>query len=137
MSTRPAPNPTRTTAPYWELARRSKLVIQQCGYCHRYQFYPRPFCISCLSDKVEWVESNGTGAIYTFTVVHRAPNEYFSGKTPYVVAAVDLDEGVRLVTNIVNFSAQNVRCGARVRVVFEEITGEISLPQFLVDPTAA
>lgn len=130
MSNRPLPTPTAETAFYWESAKAGKLVIQKCDACHTLQFYPRQFCIACLSESLDWIEAAGTGTIYTFTVNHRAANEYMKDKTPYVVAAIDLDEGVRMLANIVNSNIAEVACGKAVQVVFEKASEDITLPQF-------
>jgi uncharacterized OB-fold protein len=80
-----------------------------------------------------WMEVSGKGTIYTFTVNHRPANEFMKDRTPYVVAAIDLDEGVRLIANIVDSAITDVKCGARVRVTFEKASEEITLPQFTLD----
>jgi uncharacterized OB-fold protein len=124
--------PTDDTRFYWESAKAGKLVIQKCAACGTPQFYPRAFCIRCLSDGVEWIEASGRGTIYTFTVNHRPANDYMKDRVPYIVAAIDLDEGVRLIANIVDSDPKQVRCGAAVRVVFEKASEEITLPQFAI-----
>ena len=130
MSDRPLPMPTDDTRFYWESAKAGKLVIQQCNSCGARQFYPRPFCIACLGEPMGWIEASGEGTIYTYTVNHRPANEFMKDKTPYVVAAVDLDEGVRMIANVIDASPSEVKCGARVRVTFEKASDEITLPQF-------
>lgn len=132
MSDRPLPMPTDDTRFYWDSANARKLVIQKCSACGAVQFYPRAFCISCLSDAVTWIEASGNGTIYTFTVNHRPANDYMKDRVPYVVAAIDLEEGVRLIANIVESDIKDVSCGASVRVVFEKASEEITLPQFAI-----
>lgn len=127
---RPLPHPTDITRPYWNAALAHQLVIQECRQCHSRQFYPRGFCTQCLSNDLDWLQCTGQGTIYTYTVNHRAPNACMKERVPYVVAAVDLDEGVRMITNIVDSTMDKITIGARVKVVFEDITDEISLPQF-------
>jgi len=121
---------TDLTRPYWEAARDEKLVIQQCVDCSSYQFFPRPFCLKCMSENIEWTPSSGNGTIYTFTINRRGSNPYMNERVPYVVAMVTLDEGVRLMANIIESEIEKVRIGARVSVVFEKVTEDISLPQF-------
>lgn len=130
---RPLPQPTRITQPYWDAAKESRLVIQQCGCCRTRQFYPREFCTACLSDRLEWIESAGQGTVYTYTVNRRPSNAALSEKVPYVVAIIDLDEGVRMMANILDCSCDAVRIGARVRVCFERISADTSLPQFRLE----
>ena len=79
-----------------------------------------------------WIEASGGGEIYAFTINHRAANEYMKDKTPYAVAAIDLDEGIRMLANIVESKFDRVKCGARVEVVFEKISDDITLPQFKI-----
>jgi uncharacterized OB-fold protein len=126
---RPLPVPDGDTKPYWDAAREHRLVIQRCQDCHESIFYPRSVCPQCMSDRIDWIEASGKGTIYSFTVVHRAPAQ-FADSAPYVVALVDLAEGVRLMTNIVCCDPTAVRIGAAVEVEFDEVTPEIALPKF-------
>jgi len=127
---KPVPEPDRVTGPFWEAAREKKLLIQHCPDCGVHQFFPQAHCRECLSEKLEWVESTGKGTVYSFTVIHRAPSSTFEQDVPYTVALVDLDEGCRMISNIVDVDPQAVRVGMSVEVVFEEITANISLPKF-------
>ncbi|CAM4015045.1 Zn-ribbon domain-containing OB-fold protein [Bordetella tumulicola] len=127
---RPIPQPTDITRPYWEAAAAHKLVIQECQACGARQFYPRGFCIACLSDQLQWMPCSGKGTIYTFTVNHRAAHSYMKERLPYVVAAIDLDEGTRMMANIVDSPPDAVHMGARVQVVFEDLPDGMALPQF-------
>ncbi|SCZ11565.1 hypothetical protein SAMN02745898_110191 [Streptomyces sp. 136MFCol5.1] len=127
---RPEPAPTAETKPYWEAAAEGRLVIQRCRDCARHQFYPRGFCTACLSDHLEWIESAGLGRIYTFTVCRIPAHPSMRDKVPYAVAVIDLDEGVRLLTDIVDCPIDQVRIGARVEVRFERISSTCVLPQF-------
>jgi uncharacterized protein len=91
------------TEPFWRACAEHRLVVQRCGYCGHHQFYPRPHCLSCESDRLEWVESQGRGTVYSVTTVRVPVTEEL--KPPYLLALVDLDEGVRLLTNIVGETA--------------------------------
>ncbi|MBD9474500.1 Zn-ribbon domain-containing OB-fold protein [Achromobacter sp. ACM01] len=133
LAQRPLPQPTRITQPYWDAAKESRLVIQQCACCKTRQFYPREFCTACLSDDIEWIDSAGLGTVYTYTVNRRPSNAALSEKVPYVVAMIDLDEGVRMMANIIDTPPEAVRIGSRVRVCFEQVSDEISLPQFRLE----
>jgi len=132
MSTiqRPLPQPTRLTQPYWDAAKEHRLMIQECVHCQTRQFYPREFCMTCLSDDVRWIECSGTGTVYTYTINRRAANEAMAQRVPYVVAVIDLDEGVRMMANIVDSLIETVRIGSRVQVCFEAVSETIVLPQF-------
>ncbi len=133
LAQRPLPQPTRITQPYWDAAKESRLVIQQCACCKTRQFYPREFCAACLSDDIEWIDSAGLGTVYTYTVNRRPSNAALSEKVPYVVAMIDLDEGVRMMANIIDTPPEAVRIGSRVRVCFERVSDEITLPQFRLE----
>jgi uncharacterized OB-fold protein len=133
---RPLPQPTAETAEYWTAAKSGRLVIQRCTACARHQFYPRPFCTACLSDELEWVEASGCGQIYTYTICHIPANPAMAEQVPYAMAVVDLPEGVRMLTQIVDSDLGQVCIGAAVQVVFESVSDDITLPQFklLVTP---
>jgi uncharacterized OB-fold protein len=130
LPARPLPQPTTETAAYWAAAQEQRLVIQRCDHCGQCQFYPRAFCLSCLSDRVEWVDASGQGRVYTYTVCRIAPSPAFESRLPYVVALIDLDEGVRLLANILDADLERVVIGARVRVCFESVSETCTLPQF-------
>lgn len=130
---RPLPQSTRITQPYWDAARQNRLVVQQCGCCKTRQFYPREFCTACLSDSLEWIDCGGGGTVYTYTINRRPSNAALSEKVPYVVAMIDLDEGVRMMANIIDSPAEAVRIGSRVRVCFEQVSEDITLPQFRLE----
>jgi len=133
VTERPLPRPTDITQPYWDAAAAGKLVIQQCQDCHAKQFYPRNLCTKCASDNLGWLTCSGRGNVYTYTVNHRAPHAHFKTQLPYVVAMIDLDEGVRLMANIVGTDATRITIGTRVKVVFEDAGEGIALPQFEVE----
>lgn len=133
QTTRPLPQPTDITRPYWEAAARNQLVVQQCAACGCRQFYPREFCIVCMSGDIRWTACSGKGTIYTYTVNHRGANAYMKDKTPYAVAVVDLDEGVRMLANIIDSPLEDIAIGRRVRVTFERVSEDIALPQFTLD----
>lgn len=114
-----------TTYRFWAAAARRELVIQQCADCGAHQFYPRPFCLACGSKVLDWSEAKGTGTVYSLSEVHMSPAPEL--ETPYVVAIVELDEGPRLMTNIVNG-----RCGIgdRVRLSWRDRSGKPPVPVF-------
>lgn len=128
--TKPMPMPDHVTSTFWDAARDGKLMLQRCPDCNEYQFFPQSYCRRCLSENLEWKESSGKGKVYTYTVVHRPPSAKFQDETPYTVALIELDEGVRMMSNIVGVSPDEVRVGMNVKVVFEEVTSMISLPKF-------
>lgn len=133
---RPQPQPTKITQPYWDAAAQNRLLIQECACCKTRQFYPREFCIACLSGDITWIECSGKGEVYTYTINRRAANDALKERVPYIVAAIDLDEGVRMITNIVDSPIEAVRIGSRVQVCFERVNNEITLPQFTLEASS-
>ena len=127
--TRPIPVPDGDTMPFWEGTRQGELRIQRCRACGRCVFYPRAVCPNCMSDDLEWFRASGKGVVYSYTVVHRAPEE-FRDEVPYVVALVDLKEGVRMMTRLIDVDPAEVRIGMGVEVVFRAVTEDIVLPYF-------
>ena len=114
-----------TTAMFWEAAATGELLVQRCTACGTCQFYPRPFCLACQAGDPEWVRAAGTGTVYAMTTVHlRVVPEL---EPPYVVAVVELDEGPRLVTNLVGPRAA---IGDRVRVAWRKREDAPPLPVF-------
>lgn len=127
---RPLPQPTEVTRPFWGAAASRRLIHPRCGECARAFFPPHLACPHCRATSWSWVESAGRGEIYSFSVIHRAPQPGFD--PPYVIAVVDLDEGFELMTNIVETAPAGVRIGQRVRVAWRE-EGDVVLPMFVPD----
>lgn len=109
--------------PFWAATRDGRLVLQWCTDCERPVWYPREVCPGCLGDTLEWRDASGRGAVYACTVEHKA-------EPPYVVALVELDEGVRLLSNIVGCPPDAVGVGDRVQVTWEELSDGRRLPLF-------
>lgn len=126
----PAPEPTPDAEPYWQGAREQRLLLQRCSRCGHRQFPPRHLCTTCQHDQHDWVEASGTGTVYSFTIVHRAPLAAFRDRVPYVVALVDLAEGPRMMANVVGDDALGVGIGEPVEVCFEPRSGGAMVPQF-------
>jgi uncharacterized OB-fold protein len=114
-----------TTAPFWRAAREHRLVLQRCRSCGRYQFYPRPFCLSCSDPELDWVEASGGATVYSKTTV-RIP-VIPDIEPPYVVAIVTLDEGPRLTTNLIGDVPE---IGDRVSLTWRERADLPPLPVF-------
>jgi hypothetical protein len=127
---KPLPAPSPLSEPYWQALREGKVRIQRCSACDGYVFYPRPHCPACLSKELGWVDVSGRGKLYSYTIVRRAMNPAFADDVPYVYAIVELEEGPRLMTNVVNCSPDDVRVDMPVRAVFDSVTPEVSLLRF-------
>ena len=123
----PIPNPD--TEPFWQGCSRGELLLQRCGSCRSYRHPPSPVCAVCLSFDHEWVAATGQGTLYSFVVAHQALQGWI-GEVPYVVAIIELVEGPHILSNVVNASPENVKIGMPVKVFFQRVTDEISLPKF-------
>jgi uncharacterized protein len=130
MYEKPLPAIDVESAPFWKAARERRLAIMLCRVCDRHFFYPRALCPQCHSSVVEWTKASGRGTIYTFTIARRPAGPAFKGDVPYVVALVELEEGPRLMTNIVTADVETVRIGQKVKAVFEDVTDEVTLVKF-------
>ncbi|MGE0385389.1 MAG: Zn-ribbon domain-containing OB-fold protein [Gammaproteobacteria bacterium] len=126
---RPIPTPTPESAPFWEHCRAHELWLQRCLDCARPFFYPRFHCPACASARVEWFRSGGRGRIYSF-VINQRPPPWMNG--PYVIALVELDEGPRMMGNLLGIepTPARVRVDMPVEVTFEDLDERISLPQW-------
>lgn len=124
------PIPDPDTEPYWEAARQHRLLIRWCRSCQRHSFYPRPFCPHCWSTDVEWVQASGRASLYTYSVVHVNDLPPFNERVPYVAAIVELEEGPRMETNIVDCEPDELRIGMPLVVDFRPLTEDITLPVF-------
>ena len=123
------PIPDPISEPYWTATTRGILLIQHCSACDRFEFYPRPFCRQCAGE-LTWREASGRGTVYSFTIVRQSRTPPFDQLVPYVVALVDLDEGPRMMTNVVDCAPDDVSIGQRVEVVFADDFEGIALPFF-------
>jgi uncharacterized OB-fold protein len=115
--------------PYWEGLTQGELRIQRCDACSRHVFYPRSICPHCSADRLSWITATGKGTIYSYTVAHQAFGPY-TDEVPFVVAIVELEEGVRIMTRIVGTPPEQVRIGVAVHVTFATISEELTLPYF-------
>jgi uncharacterized OB-fold protein len=130
MPDKPIPPVDPWAEPFWAGTRERRLMIQKCTSCKKPIFYPRLSCPSCFSERLEWVEASGRGTIYSYTLVRNNPPSRFLEDLPFVIAIVELEEGVRMMTNIVDCDLEVVRCEMPVEVTFERLTDEITLPKF-------
>lgn len=127
---KPLPRIDEINRPYWEAAKRHELVLQRCQVCGRYRYPPGETCPGCLSDKLDWVKASGRGKVYTWTVFHQVYHPAFASEAPYAVVAVELEEGPRLTTSLVDCKPEDIKIDMPVEVVFDDVTAEITLPKF-------
>jgi uncharacterized OB-fold protein len=114
---------------FFEATKEDRLLIQRCASCGDHQFYPRDLCIHCGSADVEWVEASGRGTVHTFTVIHQQGMPGWRDEVPYVAAIIDLEEGVRMTSNVVECEPTDVRIDMPVEVTFVD-EGALVLPRF-------
>jgi uncharacterized protein len=124
------PVPDDETQPFWDAAREGKLLIKRCADCGRAHFYPRPFCPFCWSAAVSWEAASGQAALYTWSVVHHNDLPPFSERIPYVAAVVDLAEGPRMMTNVVDCDPDRLEVGMRLHVAYRELADDVTVPVF-------
>lgn len=125
---KPVPRPTPETQPFWDGTAAGELRIQRCRACERHYFYPRPSCPRCGSADVEWVRASGRATLYSYVINHR-PAPGFDGS--YTIAVVELEEGVRMMTNLVGVrpDPEELVLDMPLRVTFEE-RGDVHVPLF-------
>ncbi|MGH3756785.1 Zn-ribbon domain-containing OB-fold protein [Actinophytocola sp.] len=128
----PSISPSPDAAPFWAAAAQHRLEIPRCNPCGRHFFYPRALCPLCGSRDVGWVESAGTGVLYSFCIQHRSSVPGLAEATPFVTCLVDLDEGVRLMSFLVGVPPEpdQITCAMRVRVDFHDLRDGHTLPVF-------
>ena len=129
---KPVPRPTPTEQPFYDACAAGKLVLQRCQSCGHVLFYPRTHCDACQSDQLVWENASGAGTIASYTVVRRGVSADF--EAPYVIALIDLAEGPRMMSQVVDTGPDALAVGLSVRVDFAAWSGDITLPVFRLHP---
>ena len=124
------PTASGEAAPFWEATRRSELVLPWCRDCQRPFWYPRAICPRCLGDTVEWQTASGRGVVYAASVQHLPGPGRDAADGPYVVALVDLEEGVRVMGNVAECAPDDVKVGMQVRAIWQPLSDGRQLLQF-------
>jgi hypothetical protein len=124
---RALPAPDNASRHYWQSAAEGRLVIQRCTSCGVHQFYPRAMCVSCAGD-TEWVEASGRGTLHTFTIIRQNRSPAFAALSPYAVGIVELDEGVRMMSNIVECDVEHLEVGMALEVLLLQAAEDVGLP---------
>jgi len=127
---KPLPIPTKWSKPFWEGTKKHKLLLKRCKECGHIDHPPYLYCTECTNENGEWVEASGRATLYAFAV-----NEYgvpfpFVVDLPYIVALVDLKEGPRMLSNIVDCDPKELKNGMELEVVFDDVSLEVSLPKW-------
>ena len=130
---KPLPQPSHESQPFWDAAKEHRLTYQRCTACGTRVFYPRDVCPGPMCFGVgtlEWVEASGKGWVYSFTISYQPAHPAFADDVPYVLAIIELDEGIRMNSNVVGIAPEDVKIGMRVEVVWDDVTPEFTLPKF-------
>ena len=116
--------------PFWDAAKEGRFLVARCGSCGRAHHYPRPFCPFCWSDQVTWEQASGRATLYTHSTVHMNDLPPFRDRLPYVAALVELEEGPRIMTNVVDCAPEDLQIGMPLQVAFRELDDDITAPVF-------
>ncbi len=127
---KPIPRPFTTTRPFWDGLNERKVQIQRCDGCDSWVFYPRTRCPSCLSDLLIWREVSGQGVLYTYTLARQPTAPHFADETPQQLAVVELDEGVRMTSTLVNVEPSDIVIGMRLQPYFDQVTEAVTLLRY-------
>jgi uncharacterized OB-fold protein len=127
---KPLPIPDSDSEEFWEGCKRHELLIQRCEQCNSYRYPPRSICPKCFSMNTKWEKASGRGEVYTFSVVRVPPAPEWEPDIPYTIGVIQLDEGVRMVSNIVGCRPEDIQIGMKVEVVFDDVTDKSTIPKF-------
>ena len=129
-SAKPIPVPDEVSAPFYDGARDGKLMLQHCTACGRWSFPVRERCPHCFAAALEWRPASGRGTLYTFAIMHQVMNPGFASSVPYNVSQIDLEEGVRMVSNIVGVPNDALRIGMQLEAFFDDVGEGVRVPKF-------
>ena len=128
---KPLPQPTPDTKPFWDGCKEHRLVLPRCQDCNQFHYYPRAHCPHCWSRNLTWEQVSGRGKLYSYVINYR-PAPGFQDDAPYSIAVVELDEGPRMMTNVVGVpqTPEDLVLDMALEVSFEDVNDEITLPKF-------
>jgi uncharacterized OB-fold protein len=129
-ATIPLPTINSDNAEFWEGTKRHELVLQKCSGCGTFRYYPRPGCSRCSSMDFTWEKVSGRGTVYSWIIVHGPTLPAFQDKAPYNVVVVALEEGPHMVSNLLDVPNDQIQVGLPVKVDFEDVSDDITLPKF-------
>jgi uncharacterized OB-fold protein len=127
---KPLPALTPEMKPFFDAAKRHELVVQRCAQCGTHRFPAREICSACLSRQAVWVRVSGGGEVFSFNIMHQVYHPGFAAEVPYGVVVIKLQEGAKMISNLVGVAPHEIKIGMPVKVVFEDITDEVTLPKF-------
>ena len=126
----PIPVADEASEPFYAGAKEGRLMLLRCSQCGRYRLPGRGRCADCWSEQSEWVQASGRGKLYSFGIMHQKYHPAFAEVTPYNYALVELEEGPRMVTNLVDVAVADYRIGMALQVDFEDVDPETTLVVF-------
>lgn len=127
---KPVPVADEASRPFFDGAREHRLMIQRCETCGVVMWPVKTRCDNCLNATVTWVQASGKGTLYSFALMHQVYHAGFAEEVPYNIAQVDLAEGLRIISNVVGCSNDELKIGMALEVTFDDITDEMTLPRF-------
>lgn len=129
---KPLPQITDLTRPFWTAAKNGRLVLQKCGKCSTFNFFPKPWCIECGSRDLNWTDAKPFGTIYSFTISRSVAMNFpgWEAELPVLMSLIDLDDGVRLYGQVTGCAPEELKIGMRVEAYFEDISDEAGIPKF-------
>ena len=130
MAELPRPIPEPENQPFWDALNEGELRIQRCASCGTRRHPPRPMCGECQSMDAEWAALSGAGSVYSYIVSHQAIHPALVDQVPFATVLVELDEGPRLISNLVDVDPEQITIGLRVRLAPRRLDDEITLPLF-------
>ncbi|MGH7813339.1 MAG: Zn-ribbon domain-containing OB-fold protein [Candidatus Binataceae bacterium] len=130
QAAKPIPAVTPELKEFFAGAREGRLMVQKCGDCGKLRFPAYEFCSNCWSKRASWVPVSGRGEIYSFNIMHQVYHPGFAAEVPYAVVVVMLEEGCKIISNLLGTPPDKIKCGMPVEAGFEKLTGEVSIPKF-------
>ncbi len=134
---KPVPVPDEASRPFFDAAAQGVLLLRRCRACETFMSPTgglgtplRPRCVHCFSAELEWAPADGRGTLYSFALMHQVYDPAFADDVPYNIAVVELEEGVRLTTNVVGCANDQLRIGMALEVTFERVSDEVAIPRF-------
>ena len=127
---KPLPKPEMERKVYWEYCRKHELRIQRCIDCGRLNNPSTAYCPNCMAENFEWIKMSGKGKVYSYAIVRQPYHKAFVNDLPYVIAAIELEEGPRVMSNIIGCRPEDIKIDMPVEVQFEDVTDQVTLPKF-------
>ena len=128
--TKPVPRPDEASQPFFDGAKQHNLMVQRCTSCGTLMWPVKHWCFHCMSMELEWTQVSGRGTLYSFTLMHQVYHPAFASEVPYNIAEVDLEEGLRILSNIVDCPNADLNIGMPLLVTFEDVSDNVTVPKF-------